>query len=101
LTFDSNGTVRDYIVTVKGSGKPNEPHFYSRFFAPADGINEDHVTGVSHTVLTPYWTQELGPGTFLARQHSQRGGDLFVSLENDRVHMAGRCKVNLSGKFFI
>jgi PhzF family phenazine biosynthesis protein len=34
--------------------------FYSRFFATAVGINEDPVTGSSHTSLAPYWSKKLG-----------------------------------------
>ncbi|MFV0265787.1 MAG: PhzF family phenazine biosynthesis protein, partial [Draconibacterium sp.] len=30
------------------------------FFAPAVGINEDPVIGSAHTMLIPYWAQQLG-----------------------------------------
>ena len=30
--------------------------FVSRFFAPADGIAEDPVTGSAHTALAPFWS---------------------------------------------
>ena len=35
--------------------------FVSRFFAPADGIPEDPVTGSAHTALAPYWSQPPRP----------------------------------------
>ena len=40
------------IVTAPGE---NGIDFVSRFFAPAQGVPEDPVTGSSHTTLTPYW----------------------------------------------
>ncbi len=45
------------IVTAPGSGAVD---FVSRFFAPANGVPEDSVSGVSHCCLTPYWAQRLG-----------------------------------------
>ncbi len=47
---------RGLIVTSRAS----KYDFISRFFAPAVGINEDPVTGSSHTVLTPYWASKTG-----------------------------------------
>ena len=43
-------------VTAPGS----ETDFVSRFFAPWVGVDEDPVTGVAHTVLTPFWSRETG-----------------------------------------
>lgn len=34
--------------------------FISRYFWPANGGDEDYVTGSIHTGLAPYWAQELG-----------------------------------------
>lgn len=34
--------------------------FVSRHFAPWYGIPEDPVTGSAHTVLGPYWAEQLG-----------------------------------------
>ena len=34
--------------------------FQSRYFAPWVGIPEDPVTGSAHTVLAPYWHNQLG-----------------------------------------
>jgi len=34
--------------------------FVSRYFAPYAGINEDPVTGSTHTTLAHYWSKELG-----------------------------------------
>ncbi len=49
------------IVTAPGA----DCDFVSRFFAPAQGIPEDPVTGSSHCTLTPYWAKKLGKTTFM------------------------------------
>jgi len=100
--LDTGSVVRDCIVTVKGRGETGKPDFYSRFFAPWDGIDEDPVTGLAHTMLTPYWTKEFGTNRQLhARQHSSRGGDLYCSLDGDKVKLAGEARLGLKGIIFI
>jgi PhzF family phenazine biosynthesis protein len=100
--LDTDNFVRDVIVTVKGNGESKSPDFYSRFFAPWDGIDEDPVTGLAHTVLTPYWTKELGKnGPLKARQHSLRGGDLICTLLGDRVKLGGQARIGLRGQLFL
>jgi PhzF family phenazine biosynthesis protein len=85
-----------FIVTAKGPA-PND--FCSRFFAPGLGVDEDPVTGSSHTVLTPYWAQRLGKTALRARQLSTRGGDLWVELlPRERVGITGQAVVVLSGQ---
>ncbi len=67
-----------YIVTAAGEPPVD---LVSRFFAPGLGIDEDPVTGSSHTVLGPYWAARLGRTSLRARQLSARGGDLWVESE--------------------
>jgi len=45
------------IVTAPGD---DEVDFVSRFFAPANGVPEDPVSGVAHLCLAPYWSERLG-----------------------------------------
>jgi PhzF family phenazine biosynthesis protein len=101
LGIDTGNFVRDVIVTVKGEGN-GRPDFYSRFFASWDGIDEDPVTGLAHTVLTPYWVQHLGKGNgpLKAKQHSTRGGDLICTLLGDRVKISGQARIGLKGELF-
>lgn len=99
--IDTNNFVSYFIVTVKGAGGSG-PNFYSRFFAPSGGINEDPVTGMAHTALTPYWAKEFGTdGPFKARQHSMRGGDLVCTLVGDRVKISGQARIGLKGELFV
>jgi predicted PhzF superfamily epimerase YddE/YHI9 len=71
--------------------------FVSRFFAPAQGVPEDPVTGSSHTTLTPYWAKRLGKTELEARQLSRRGGALHCTLNGDRVNIGGRAVLYLEG----
>lgn len=82
-----------YIATAKG----NNADFVSRFFAPKEGINEDPVTGSSHSTLIPFWAERLGKNELLARQISKRGGELFCKLLGDRVEIAGNAVLYLTG----
>ncbi|MFI7545737.1 PhzF family phenazine biosynthesis protein [Actinoplanes sp. NPDC049599] len=71
--------------------------FVSRFFAPADGINEDPVTGGAHTVLAPYWSRRLGRDELTGFQASARTGTVRTALRGDRVELTGRAVTVLDG----
>ena len=97
--LEHKGGVRGVILTQKGSEKYD---FYSRYFSPWNGIPEDPVTGSAHTVLAAYWRAELGKSQFLARQCSERGGDVRVNvLDNDRVGLSGSATLVLKGKLYV
>jgi predicted PhzF superfamily epimerase YddE/YHI9 len=72
--------------------------FVSRFFAPAQGVPEDPVTGSAHCTLTPYWAKRLGKTKLEARQLSPRGGTLHCTLNGDRVGIAGKAVLYLQGQ---
>jgi PhzF family phenazine biosynthesis protein len=92
------GLDKDLIVTAAGTGGVD---FVSRFFAPLYGIPEDPVTGSTHCALAPFWAARLGKRSFHARQVSSRGGDLWVSLEGERVKIAGHAVCVLTGSMEI
>ncbi|XP_029419210.1 phenazine biosynthesis-like domain-containing protein 1 [Nannospalax galili] len=54
--------VKGLILTLKGEPGGQTPayDFYSRYFAPWVGLAEDPVTGSAHTVLSSYWSEQLG-----------------------------------------
>jgi predicted PhzF superfamily epimerase YddE/YHI9 len=83
------------IVTAPGEDGAD---FVSRFFAPANGVPEDPVSGVSHCTLVPYWAQRLGRSSLVGRQLSRRGGTLVCEARGDRVTIAGRAVFVLEGK---
>jgi predicted PhzF superfamily epimerase YddE/YHI9 len=83
------------IVTAPGAEGID---FVSRFFAPAQGVPEDPVTGSSHCTLVPYWADRLGKTKLEARQLSRRGSALSCALDGDRVSIAGRTVLYLEGQ---
>ncbi|HEY1746387.1 MAG TPA: PhzF family phenazine biosynthesis protein [Xanthobacteraceae bacterium] len=86
------------IATAPGEGAVD---FVSRFFAPAQGVPEDPVTGSSHCTLTPYWAERLGKNTLEARQISQRGGALRCTHKGERVTIAGQAVLYLEGQISV
>jgi PhzF family phenazine biosynthesis protein len=85
------------IVTSAGTNVD----FVSRFFAPKLGINEDPVTGSSHTMLIPYWARKLNKPQLEAMQLSKRSGFLKCEYLNDRVEITGRAITYLKGQLTI
>jgi len=82
------------IVTAPG----DTCDFVSRFFAPAQGVPEDPVTGRAHCTLIPYWAKRLNKDMLHARQLSKRGGELYCQMLGDRVEIAGRSVLFLKGE---
>jgi PhzF family phenazine biosynthesis protein len=85
-----------FAVIVSAPGKDCD--FVSRFFAPAQGVNEDPVTGSAHCTLVPYWSRRLRKSKLHARQVSARGGELFCEDQGERVKIAGRSVLFLKGE---
>jgi predicted PhzF superfamily epimerase YddE/YHI9 len=88
--------VRGVIVTSQATTPGWD--FVSRFFAPAAGIDEDPVTGSAHCCLGPFWSGRLGKPTLMARQVSSRGGTVRVTLDGDRVRLAGQAVTVMRGE---
>lgn len=84
-------------LIVSAPGVAGDCDFVSRFFAPAAGIPEDPVTGSAHCVLTPYWASRLGKTSLHARQVSARGGEIWCTLDGDRVSLLGYAAPYLEG----
>jgi len=62
----------------------------SRSFGPKIGIPEDPVCGSAHCQISPLWAKKLGQSLILARQESERGGNLMCNVDEDRVRIAGQ-----------
>ncbi|AYO54989.1 PhzF family phenazine biosynthesis protein [Acinetobacter wuhouensis] len=74
----------------------------SRYFAPANGIDEDHVTGSIHTGIVPLWAEKLGKNQLIAYQASNRGGELYCRmLEDNRIEISGYAKLYMQAEIFI
>ena len=85
------------VVGIIATAPGNNVDFVSRFFAPNAGVNEDPVTGSAHSTLVPYWAGRLGKTRFHARQLSERGGDLYCDLEDERVLIRGKAVTFFEG----
>ncbi len=89
--------LRGVVITAESK----QYDFVSRFFAPKYGIDEDPVTGSSHTQLVPYWAERLGKTKLTAKQVSCRGGELVCEIQNDRVLISGMAAKYLEGRIVI
>ncbi len=95
---------RGVIVTAAKNGQDGDD-FYSRFFVPKLGVDEDPVTGSAHCQLIPYWTGVLEKQTLSGWQCSKRGGRVRgqwlgaeVCLQGEAVTFAeSEIVVNLTG----
>jgi len=97
--FELIKLIHSHAVIISSKGK--EVDFVSRMFAPNEGINEDPVTGSSHTVLVPYWAEKLGKKNFRALQISKRTGELFCEDLGSRVKISGRAVLYSTGNLFL
>ncbi|GAB4841166.1 hypothetical protein Ancab_021911 [Ancistrocladus abbreviatus] len=77
--------------------------FFSRYFCPKFGINEDPVSGSAHCALVAYWAEKLGKDDFLAYAASPRGGVLKLHFDekNSRVHLHGKAVTVMEGSLLV
>lgn len=87
----------DLVVSAPG----NNVDFVSRYFWPANGGDEDPVTGSIHASLAPYWAKRLGKSELIAHQASKRGGILYCQVFDDYVMVSGHARKYLSGHIHI
>ncbi len=85
------------IATAPG----DDCDFVSRFFAPAQGVNEDPVTGSAHCTLAPYWSKRLGKTSLFGRQISARGGEIWCEDRGDRILIAGNAVLFSEGDIIV
>ncbi len=112
LVFENEKTIKEMIpslnkisqiqargVTVTAKGDSCD--FVSRFFGPQSGINEDPVTGSTHTYLTPYWSKKLNKDSMVAIQLSERGGTLNCKQKGKRIKITGNAMLYLAGEITV
>lgn len=87
----------DVVVTASSSNFD----FISRYFWPANGGDEDPVTGSIHSGLAPYWAKKLSKTNLIAYQASSRGGILYCEIKNERVFISGFAVLYMQGKIYI
>ncbi|MEL7123553.1 MAG: PhzF family phenazine biosynthesis protein [Bacteroidota bacterium] len=97
LSFLKNLPYLCIVPTAEGI----EVDFVSRVFDANASMPEDPVTGSAHSSLIPYWSKKLKKTHLIAKQLSEREGDLMCELVNDRVQIAGQAILYLKGKIYI
>jgi predicted PhzF superfamily epimerase YddE/YHI9 len=68
-----------------------------RVFAPRLGLPEDNVTGSAMCALAPWWMEQVGSPTVVARQASARGGLMYARLFERNVEVAGVARTVFGG----
>lgn len=96
------GSDRGLIITAvapPGSGFD----FFSRFFCPKLGINEDPVCGSAHCALAVYWSKKLQKCDFLAYAASPRSGVVKMHLDeqNNRIKLQGKAVTVMEGSVVV
>lgn len=89
----------DVVVTSESTSKNYD--FTSRYFWPANGGDEDPVTGSIHTGLAPLWSERLNKKELVAYQASKRGGILHCSVKDNRVLISGAAVQYLKGSISV
>ncbi|KAK4558436.1 hypothetical protein RGQ29_007971 [Quercus rubra] len=100
LEFDTICKCPEKGIIVSGAAPSGSGFdFYSRFFAPKLGVNEDPVCGSAHCALAPYWSKKLGKCDFVAFAASPRSGVLNIHLDehNQRVLLRGKAVTVMEG----
>jgi PhzF family phenazine biosynthesis protein len=90
-----------YDVVVTSESLSEHYDFSSRYFWPANGGDEDPVTGSIHTGLAPYWSERLKKVELVAYQASERGGVLNCFVKGDRVLISGTAVQYLKGSITV
>ncbi|AUZ04919.2 MULTISPECIES: PhzF family phenazine biosynthesis protein [Vitreoscilla] len=81
-------TLAPYDVVVTAAST-QEFDFISRYFWPANGGDEDPVTGSIYAGLFPYWSERLGKTNLCAKQVSKRGGVVYGEVQAQKVLVSG------------
>lgn len=90
-------TLAPHDVAVTSLSDNSQYDFISRYFWPANGGDEDPVTGSIHTGLAPYWAKRLGKTTLTGYQASARGGIIHCEINHQRVIISGHAVGYLKG----
>ena len=89
-------------VLVTAISKQTNYDFESRYFWPWSGINEDPVTGATHTFLAKYWSKQLNKTKMNSYQCSERTGFMEVELiSNEKLIIKSMAQIILKGELTI
>ncbi len=107
LVYNNEATIRqakpnfaaleNYEKWIIITSQSKEYDFISRFICAGDGLLEDPVTGSAHCTLGPYWAKRLNKNKLHAYQASERGGELHIELDQNRVFITGQAVTVIEG----
>jgi predicted PhzF superfamily epimerase YddE/YHI9 len=84
------------IVTAPAAG---EVDFVSRFFAPANGVPEDPVSGVAQLCLAPYWANGWASANSPGASSPGAAASSHCEDLGACVELAGNAVTVLEGRF--
>ena len=85
------------LPTIAVTARGHESDYVLRFFAPANGVFEDPVSGVAQCSLMPFWASQLDRVELSSRQLSPKGGEMNCKMLDNGVQVAGPCCTIFSG----
>lgn len=85
-----------YVLTSPGAAAD----YAYRYFSPRmTNVWEDPVNGASQSVLSPYWSKQLGKTNLHGQAVSQRGGDVYCEYDGGQtVRIGGHVMPYLQGE---
>ena len=86
------------LPTIIATAPSRHVDYVLRFFAPANGVPEDPVSGVAQCSLVPYWADRLGRSRLVSNQLSARSGRMTCWLSHGGVTIAGPCRTIAEGR---
>jgi len=93
--FPAMAKLEPFGYSVSAPGDKSD--FVSRTFVPKVKQLEDHATGSSHALLTPFWSERLMKNEMTAFQLSPRGGSFICEIHLNKVLLKGQAKIWVRG----
>lgn len=98
--YRSHDSINGVLVTARS--KDENYDFYSRYFWPWSGTNEDPVTGGTHTFLASYWSKRLNKTRMSSFQSSSRTGFMEVEILDDSTMLIlSKAVILFEGNFIL
>jgi PhzF family phenazine biosynthesis protein len=92
----TNMPIKELVITSPSESSNFD--FILRSFCPWIGIDEDPVTGSVHSALAPYWSRKLNKEKLKAFQASERGGEIEVEVQENKLRLSGELVLLMTGE---
>lgn len=94
--INTNMPIKEVVITARSDNSSFD--FVLRSFCPWIGIDEDPVTGSVHSALAPYWSRKLKKEKMKAFQASERGGQVWMEVQENKVLLGGELVLLMTGE---